>query len=312
QDVQQGLAHAGDPLTALSYLFDVKGDVSAYLKLFVQATGVTIPGLPINYELARVNVYHFDTGTLNVPVNTTLFDPPTADFKVAPAVIDEGGTDQVQFFTVSSDNPDARLVFSYDLNADGNFEEWELDELDPVHHWSASHDIDPKILGDGPVTRTIIGRVTDLDTGLYTDYFLTVQVNNVAPTANFTVDKDDQGHTVVGFTNGTDLLTPIASLSSTSDQVVLDHQDNIYKNVAYRADDQSLARVQSTNVEVPRLDGLHVQNFNAGSQSGSWVNSRVASTDVENLTTKFTLGSGVDLSTAQVHLDYKFWVQDTY
>src|SRR5262249_51971957 len=56
-------------------------------------------------------------------------------------------------------------------------------------------------LADGPLTRTVHGRVTD-STGRYTDYTTTIQVVNVAPTATFTMPPTALPGSTVDFNAG--------------------------------------------------------------------------------------------------------------
>src|SRR5205085_4910765 len=121
--------------------------------------------------------------------------PPTADFgPVGPAMVNEGTqTDvRVAFTHVNNGGSSSPLTYSYDFDNDGIPDAGGND-----NSW-ASASVPPQYLDDGPFQRVLHARIQN-DVGQYSDYFTTITVRNVAPTANFLGDA--QGR--VGFSNAT-------------------------------------------------------------------------------------------------------------
>jgi hypothetical protein len=216
QDIEDGLAVAGsDPLAAVTHVFDMDVSLQAYLDLFVKAEVAgksLIPGYSngFTYEIARVPLYNYSTGTLDLPPAAEQYDPPTADFNVVgAATVPEGTTTTAVHFTnAQSDAPNPAFSYSYDYDDDGVFE--------IANAASSAAGVPEKYLDDGPGARVVHGRITDARTGLFTDYYTTITVQNVAPEATFVNDGPltAPGQVVhVGFSN--DRPSPINALPST-------------------------------------------------------------------------------------------------
>ena len=99
---------------------------------------------------------------------------PTATFS-APATVTEGATATASFAVPVDGSADlaAGLLYSYDFDNDGIFE--------ITNSTAASVTLPATYLADGPLTRTVRGRVTDKDGG-FTDYTANIAVTNAAPT----------------------------------------------------------------------------------------------------------------------------------
>src|SRR5262249_52736966 len=114
---------------------------------------------------------------------------PTATFS-APASVNEGSTATVSFSGQSDPSgadTGAGLRYSYDFSNDGT--------LEITNSTSASGKVPGPYLDDGPGKRTVHGRINDKDGG-FTNYTVSITVNNVAPTAAFAApDSVTEGST---------------------------------------------------------------------------------------------------------------------
>jgi hypothetical protein len=170
-----GYADAGTSPSA-SFTFDDNGDYTVTARVIDQDGGYT------EY-------------TTEVHVDNVA---PTADFTNGGPV-DEGNLATVSFanaFDPSGADTAAGFTYSYDFNNDGVF---DLVTTAPTATLPAS------LTDDGPATLTVVGRITDKDGGS-TDYTTTIQVNNVAPTADFTSGGpvDEGSLATVSFANAFD------------------------------------------------------------------------------------------------------------
>lgn len=114
--------------------------------------------------------------TLQVPI--TVVSPPTATLSV-PASTPEGGSASVTIVNPIDPrtNTPSSLRYSYDFDNDGTFE--------VTSTASTSQSIPTALLADGPISRTVRVRVTDVG-GFSSDVMANYAATNVAPTATIT------------------------------------------------------------------------------------------------------------------------------
>jgi PKD repeat protein len=126
--------------------------------------------------VARLTVTDKDgaSASASTPVSITADLPGPSATLTNSGPVSEGSSATVRFTNVS-DPLGAGLSFSYDFNNDGVFEIKDTP--------NAAIAVPTSLLGDGPKTLTIRGRVTDAD-GRFSDYVTQLQDNNVAPTPN--------------------------------------------------------------------------------------------------------------------------------
>jgi|GEM_PF-5376927 len=127
---------------------------------------------------------------------------PTAVF-AATGPANEGGTGTVAFTNLVDVAKDvaAGFTYRYDFNNDGVFD---------LVTTAASATVPASIVGDGPATRIIRGRITDKDGG-FSDYTTTLTVTNVAPVATISGPA-------TGKRNKASTFTLLASDPSAADQ----------------------------------------------------------------------------------------------
>jgi hypothetical protein len=188
----------GDPLV---FDWDINGD-----GIFGDAIGskVTLSWAELNAlgitegpTSFTVQVRAFDGFTSKVPSAPTTLTvvnvPPTGKFS-ADAPVPEGKPATVRFTNVFDPSPTqtaAGFRFAYDFNNDGVFDLGDGTYSGSVAVSAAN--VPAAILGDGPATRIVRGRVIDSGGG-FTDYTTTVIVENAPPTAALT----DNGPVPVG------------------------------------------------------------------------------------------------------------------
>ena len=222
QEILDNLARGG-PL----YIFDASGNLSGYVKFFVdaQASGQTF--YHKDFQLVRKELLKFSTSPdLSVP-DQIVNQPPTATFDSAATTVNEGQTATVSFANQSDDtDPVSSLRYSYDFNGDGDFDDpgEVVDSANPsvqipltYHDNTLNKDLPTYYLDDGPGSRRITARIKDTE-GAFTTYSTTISINNKAPTANFV----NNGSNRVAFTtDSTFQEVPLAGLYGSADNSAL-------------------------------------------------------------------------------------------